>query len=589
MIKDYRMLAAVSAVAALAVALSVLKPLRTEYTAFQKAYYTQLGVEDYDIKVNQLNVQTADGMQIDRCMTCHIGAANADASSFGLPLRTHPSIVPGSDSDPHDLIQIGCTVCHEGNGRGLTQKDAHGQYRHWTLPLKTGSIVQSSCSKCHLLGAALAGAELLIQGQALFIEKACWACHMVEGVSMGTKGPNLTNAGGQFQVDYLQTSITEPTDNIHSSQMPKFDWVEEEQTVEALVVYLKSLRKNSLRSLGKGPVEFAQAGKAVGGTPVDTGVSAERGKTIFHARDAGNVIRGGCVNCHSYRDEQGTLVGNSIAPELTFAYRARGPEYLRKHIVDPTADVIDTVMPKFPDLTDAELGSLVAFLGSMTFDISERTQDKLYAGYCSSCHGDDMDGRGRINQSNKLLDPLPRNFRHQFVVSYKERLQESIQKGIAGTAMPPWEELISDQEITQIIDYLERMVTQGERPFTRPDIPLPEVGDLDQRTGNALEVPDIARGKTVFMGHCTGCHGKLASGKGVNAYDLVHPLPRNLINNRFMSRSSMTPLRLYRSIKMGIPGTSMPPFDRTLTDQGILDVIAFLQSLNTDQKEIATQ
>ena len=52
-----------------------------------------------------------------------------------------------------------------------------------------------------------------------------------------------------------------------------------------------------------------------------------------------------------------------------------------------------------------------------------------------------------------------------------------------------------------------------------------------------------------------------------------------------MTQSSITPLRLYRSIKLGVPGTAMPPFDRVLTDQGMLDVIAFLQSLNTDQKE----
>ena len=54
MIKDYRILAAAFAVAALAIALAIVKPLRTEYAAHQKAYYSQLGLEDYDIKVNQL-------------------------------------------------------------------------------------------------------------------------------------------------------------------------------------------------------------------------------------------------------------------------------------------------------------------------------------------------------------------------------------------------------------------------------------------------------------------------------------------------------------------------------------------------------
>jgi mono/diheme cytochrome c family protein len=587
MIKDYRILAVAFAVAALAVGLSIVKALRTDYAGYQEAYYRQLDVNDYDIKINQLNIQTADGMQIDRCMTCHIGMANQDAADFELPIKTHPLIVAGRDKEPHDFTEIGCTVCHDGNGRGLNKADAHGHMKHWTLPLKTGQMIQSSCSQCHLVNEDLVGGELLRQGKTLFIEKACWTCHTVDGVSAGTKGPNLSNVGNLFQVDYLRTSLTEPTANIHSSKMPKFDWVEDHETVEALVIYLKSLRKQLLRSPDKGPVELDPT-RHVQINDANITVSADRGKAIFLARDVGNVLHGGCVNCHSYRDSDGKLLGNFVAPELTYAHRSRGPEFLRRHIQDPTADVIDTIMPSFSDLSDAELDSLVAFLASMTYNVSDRSPETLYTHHCASCHGDDLDGQGPINQGNKLLDPLPRNFRHQFVVSYKGRLQDSVAKGIPGTAMPPWETLLSANEIDQIVDYVERLSTKDKKPFIRPDISMPKVGDVDDRTNEPIVMPDIERGRVAFIAHCTGCHDKLASGKGVNAYDLAHPLPRNLINNKFMSQPSITPLRLYRSIKMGVPGTPMPPFDRVLTDQGMLDVIAFLQSLNTDQKETST-
>jgi len=82
---------------------------------------------------------------------------------------------------------------------------------------------------------------------------------------------------------------------------------------------------------------------------------------------------------------------------------------------------------------------------------------------------------------------------------------------------------------------------------------------------------------TLFQRFCTSCHGILANGKGPNAYALVHPLPRDLINSRFLNQADVTDERLYRSILLGVPGTPMPSHDH-LADQTILDIIAYLRS-----------
>ena len=68
----------------------------------------------------------------------------------------------------------------------------------------------------------------------------CYGCHKIDGMSEGTLGPDLTEAGKKFKVDYLWESIVEPRANLASSFMPKFNLPEAD--VRALVIFLKSRR-----------------------------------------------------------------------------------------------------------------------------------------------------------------------------------------------------------------------------------------------------------------------------------------------------------------------------------------------------------
>jgi len=84
------------------------------------------------------------------------------------PFSSHPrlDLYLGSLS-PHKMQNMGCTICHEGQGSATTfqwsshtpnsphqaseWKDEHGWFNnhHWIYPMKPDRFVESSCLKCH--------------------------------------------------------------------------------------------------------------------------------------------------------------------------------------------------------------------------------------------------------------------------------------------------------------------------------------------------------------------------------------------------------------------------------------------------------
>ncbi len=585
MLRDYQILLAACVVAVGALLLSLANLARPGYMPHQKAYAELTDSEGFDFGIKQINIEAKAGLLVDRCTTCHLGAANADAADFPSPLRTHSDICPGLDTQPHNLNKIGCAVCHEGNGRAVDQEDAHGHFLHWISPLLVGKEAQASCTKCHYIGGdMLLGAETYVKGKELFVEKVCYACHTIRGLSDGKTAPELTDAGDKFTLEYLKESIIVPAANLETSKMPQFSWIQDAELVEALAIFLKGQRKGKLRDPESAPIGMLKT------EPVFASVvepSAAAGEALFKGAFSGHLqLRGGCVSCHAVKNSEGVSEGGSSGPELTYVGRTRDADYIKNHIRDPKSDVKDTIMPSFRHPSDTEVDSLALYLQSLAYMLLGEpapSGQALFDNYCLSCHGETLDGKGPVAP---LLDPLPRDFSaYQFVASYQDRFAESIREGVGGTAMAPWADILTEAEVDLLVNYIVAGTEDRQGTFKRLDVSLPEPGDRERRQlkdrMRQVQASDPEKGLDAFQKFCASCHGMLANGKGPNAFALVHPLPKNLINEKFLNQPAVTDERLYRSILLGVAGTSMPSHDH-LADQTILDIIAYLRSNTRD-------
>ena len=77
---------------------------------------------------------------------------------------------------------------------------------------------------------------------------------------------------------------------------------------------------------------------------------------------------------------------------------------------------------------------------------------------------------------------------------------------------------------------------------------------------------DLMRGQRVYMSHCVSCHGP----RGLS----LSPNTPNFARGEGMSQPDMM---LLQSVKMGI--RTQPPFFGILSDQEILDSLAYIRTL----------
>ena len=586
--RDFYALLALSATLTLLLAYSVLSEYGASWRQFQRQYATLVsergGVAMAGRRIEQKTVIVNNRLLLDRCETCHQGIHNPNAADFPQPLSTHPPMLgaSGQPIEGHDLGALGCVSCHAGNGRGLTVQDAHGMQPHWLQPLRVGKSIQASCYQCHDTNAAdLAGAEDLARGRALFQEIACWACHTIDGVSRGKVGPLLTAVGDRLSPDRIRNSIVDPTDagRQPDSAMPRFDLSGDD--VDGLTIFLAGQRR--LRIVDqKLPATIARRDIAVDASATEV----EQGKALFAVR--------GCGGCHSLRSGPQSLIGQRQCPELTYAGRMRGQDYIHQHLVDPKRDVADSIMPPFDFLPDAERLAIVAYLMNSSYvpDTEKglgpaRLAATRFGILCASCHGATGNGLGPIAAA---LDPKPKNFQKKgFVAAYADRFADRILGGVPGTAMPPWEKILSPPDVEAIVDLIQSDFARlGDLDYVRQEQDAPAALQPAQAFDAYL------RGRDVFATYCAGCHGRLGTGKGTNAYELLElgrkspdgvlqgeVLPRNLRNPSYYGDTGVLQRhRIYNSIRLGVPGTAMPPWDRGLSEEQIRDLVEFVLGIN---------
>ena len=526
-------------------------------------------------RIEQTIVTSFGDTRVDRCTTCHIASDDPRFANYAQPLKSHPYSAAMGDVQRngrwerrHKFADFGCTVCHDGQGRGLETKYSHGEDEFWPEPL-TGYVTQAtwrrdfapklkgkeymeaSCAQCHT-AEDFAGTPNVNRGRKLFYAMNCYGCHKIDGMSEGTLGPDLTEAGKKFKIDYLWESIVEPRANLDSSFMPNFHLGDAE--VKALVVFLKSRRGVNFAETSLDRYKAHIANVAVVIPPGTAGEKA--GEQLITDR--------ACTACHKLGGKDG-----GIAPDLSYEGLIRDNLWLMDHFRSPRSRVPDSIMPTFR-FPGEDFERITAYLGTLKTPPPPMTPAGTYQALCQRCHGEKGDGQGKVAW---YLDPAPRDLTKAAFMNSKprERFVTSIQEGVPGTSMPSWKNTLKPEQVNGVLAYVLATFTREPARDIKPH-------NVPEQNPVATSPASIKHGEEIFLERCTGCHGRKADGKGPNSLDIA-PKPRNLRNAAFVA--SVNDRRLFDSIFYGVQGTAMPSWiDYGLSKNDVGDIVNFIRGIN---------
>lgn len=180
----------------------------------------------------------------------------------------------------------------------------------------------------------------------------------------------------------------------------------------------------------------------------------------------------------------------------------------------------------------------------------------LYETHCAVCHG--VDGRADT-PVGRLLKPRPRNFGDPVEMARLtvDRTYQAIKEGRPGTAMAAWEQVLTETQIGDVLDYIHSLAS-----------PRGRVASAEQLS---LEV-----GRRLYERECAVCHG--VDGRAdTEAAKVLHPSP-----SRFSDPTEMARLddgRMYSAIKLGRPGTAMGGWGELLSPAEIIDMMRYIRTL----------
>jgi mono/diheme cytochrome c family protein len=321
------------------------------------------------VAIHQIWMRDFDN-RVDRCTTCHLGAADEVMAGAPEPFRLHT----GTIHTPADFERFGCTSCHGGQGLATSKEDAHGTAPDAGPPMTPAAYLESGCGRCHT-AESVAEAPILSRGRALMARSGCYACHAVRGhEGFRSEAPPLAGVALKTGGEFVARWLADPKAVDSNATMPNFQLAERDIT--ALSHYLFSLAP---------PPALAAAIAAAAAEP--PGVAAN-GKKIFSESR--------CISCHTVEGK-----GNGSAPELSKVASAANPGWLLAFLRDPHAFNPRTRMPRY-HFSETESRDVVAYLEDefRDFDAPKTLLDpirvnqtlaetgaKLFRQYgCSSCH-----------------------------------------------------------------------------------------------------------------------------------------------------------------------------------------------------------
>jgi mono/diheme cytochrome c family protein len=379
--------------------------------------------------------------RVDRCMTCHsgidkvrvdpvTGAVTPVFTAENTPekvFRTHPRPeLFVSSVSKHSIGKMGCTVCHDGLGWGLTFTDAYHmpstpaqekewkekyhwhQGESWSEPMLPQKYIEAACFKCHKdqpqlnpedkFAKEIPSAPQWNRGLALVERHGCFGCHKIDGlavegldkwigeiqdedrrgyakaISIRKTGPSLRRVASKWtSKEAAWNWIWHPQALRPTTQMPRFFGQPNNSGVDDLTKTDYDLRTKTevwglvelLWSLSE---PFEKKEPPVAG-------DAARGKLLFgnsqqymygsgEAEDEGPGTVG-CVACHMTKDfPKDGVKRNDFGPDLSTVGSKTTLAWLYTWLKDPYHYWEGTRMPSLR-LSDQEAADIAAYLASL--------------------------------------------------------------------------------------------------------------------------------------------------------------------------------------------------------------------------------
>lgn len=327
-------------------------------------------------------------------------------------------------------------------------------------------------------------------------------------------------------------------------------------------------------------------------------------------------------------------LGRLIGPHLNWSGIYRSDEWLMEHFRNPSAHVPHSIMPVIP-FDDTKFYALVYMLDQLAVQNRKSVRaiwqhkgfdpQQAYEIHCVQCHGIGEQGYGVISE---WIYPIPKNLKNpDFLRNLtKEQAFHSIAHGVKGSPMPPWGEATSDKpegigenqpvlnqaEIRYLVDWIYSSLPGGEVIKESSDVPKwrysPQdvLEELRKEGGNLAPMPEevlplepgpnpenyyipkkyytsynLQAGQHYFLLNCAVCHGNEGDGTGVRGQAMQDAKPRMLTNLDWIQ--SHDDLRLIRSIKFGVPGTSMTPWGDFTSSLQRLQLVMFIRTLTQER------